>query len=72
MEYWKIVSSVKMHGSWRCSKAFQCKLSRIEIVDMKFTSAFPKPLRRNIPAFTKLRFSQSFSTSGSRFPAILG
>jgi hypothetical protein len=66
------VSPVKMHGSWRCIKAFQGKLSIVEAVDLEVTSGFSNLPRPNIPAEAKPGTSQSFSTSGSSFPANLG
>jgi hypothetical protein len=66
------VSPVKMHGSMRCIKAIHDKLRQIEAVDLKFTSPFSKVTGANPPPDRKLRFSQSFNTSGSSFPANLG
>jgi hypothetical protein len=37
-----------MHGSTRCIKAIHDKLWQIEAVDLKFTSAFSKPLAHAI------------------------
>jgi hypothetical protein len=51
MECWKTVSPDKMHGSWRGSKAFQGRLSIIEAVDLKFTSAFSNYLVPQLPEF---------------------
>jgi hypothetical protein len=60
-----------MHGSGRGSKAFEGKLSKIEAVELKFTSTVQK-IAPKYPKFTELCSTQSFSTSGSRVPAILG
>jgi len=68
----EIVSPDKMHGSRRCIKAFQGKLWIIEVVDSKFTSRLPSRSLRTSKIRSGLRFSQSFNTYGSSFPAILG
>jgi hypothetical protein len=60
-----------MHGSMRGIKAIHDKLWQIEAVDLKFTCTLHAIALKVSQPFIKLRFAQSFSTSGSGVSAVL-